>query len=167
MPRQPLLSNVAITVREWFCAVYRGYVASVSFKLKRWWASIKRTYGLAIFKLPTRTRSWILQSTSSTIIQKQVFRAIMLKVWNAEVFYVVVDAFKDYSNSNIHYSGIICNMGKSFPISKEAAPQAKSWVYFFISRPPPHRDIITSFLAISKPGKFLVVLRKTSKSGEI
>ena len=29
------------------------------------------------------------------------------------------------------------------------------------------RTIITSFLAISKPGKFLVVLRKTSKSGEI
>ena len=63
----------------------------------------------------------------------------MLKVWNAEVFHVVVDAFKDYSNSHIHYSGIICNMGKSFPISKEAATQAKSCVYFFISRSPPHQ----------------------------
>ena len=33
-------------------------------------------------------------------------------VWNAEVRHVVVDAFKDYSDSHIYSSGIICTMGK-------------------------------------------------------
>ena len=88
------------------------------------------------------------------------------KVWNAEVWHVVVDGFKGYSDGHIYHSGIICSMGKPYSIQKEAAPQAISCVHFFSVRSSSNHRAITSFPAISAPGEFQeIVTRQKSKSG--